>query len=122
MADAWGGSWGNPSAWGVSWGSGAAPVATRTNWDTSDPQFYDWWRKRAQEERQKLEIVQEAVEAQAEPPLREETIEAIEAASSMDEIVNLDLFEHERATLRRMIRDYQDMLDEEEALLLALIH
>jgi len=28
MSDAWGGSWGIPSAWGVSWGGGVVPTPT----------------------------------------------------------------------------------------------
>lgn len=94
-------------------------------WDTSDPVFYDWWRNRAKEERKKLEAIKAApVRAAkvAKPALREETIEAIEVAQSIDEIQAIDMLRSERAVLKKIIAEYQDVLDEEEALLLALLH
>lgn len=99
------------------------PVTTRTNWDTSDPLFYDWWRKRALDERAKLEVVQEIIE-EATPALRVETIDAVEAATSVAEIQSLDLLKYERDILRAAIADYQRMIDEdeEEAAILLLMH
>ncbi len=93
------------------------------NWDTSDPQFYDWWRKRAKTEREKLEAVIEIVE-EAAPALREETIAAVEAATSIDQMQSLNLLKYERDILRAAIAEYQAMIDqdEEEAVILLLIH
>lgn len=94
--------------------------------DIADPQFYDWWRKRAREERQKLEVVKtEMLAPDVEPkPLREETIAAVEAASSVKEIQSLDLLKYERNILKAAIADYERMVaeDEEEAALLLLMH
>ena len=119
MANAWGSSWG--VSWGVSWGTSV--VAARTSGDSSDPLFYDWWRKRAQDERDKLETVIEIVEESA-PVLREETIEAVEAATSIDQIQSLNLLKYERDILRAAIAEYQRMVDEdeEEAAILLLMH
>lgn len=109
------------------WGDGgtAAPpvVVTRTNWDTSDSQFYDWWRQRAKRERAKLVPVAEIVE-EATPALREETISAVEAATSVSQIQSMDLLKYERDILRAAIADYQRMIDEdeEEAAILLLMH
>jgi hypothetical protein len=107
------------------WGPAvAAPVVTtRSSGDSSDPLFYDWWRKRAQDERDKLETVIEIVEESA-PVLREETIEAVEAATSIDQIQSLNLLKYERDILRAAIAEYQRMVDEdeEEAAILLLMH
>lgn len=121
----WNVSWGSASntcntAWGISWSDSwrcawelRQQQGTRTNWDTSDPLFYDWWRKRAQDERAKLEVVQEIIE-EAAPALRVETIAAVEAATSVGEIQSLDLLKYERDILRAAIAEYQAMIDQDE--------
>lgn len=91
----------------------APPVVQRGNWDTSDPLFYDWWRKRAQDERERFEFI-DAASGTISPPLRTETVAAVEAATSVAEIQSLDLLKYERDILRAAIADYQAMIDQDE--------
>ncbi len=79
----------------------------------ADPIFFDWWRKRAEDERAKLEFVQEELE-EAAPALRVETIAAVEAATSIHEIQSLNLLKYERDILRAAIAEYQAMIDQDE--------
>lgn len=125
MADAWGGAWG--TSWGVSWGSGVTPppVVTNTNWDTSDPLFYNWWRKKLNKP-----AIKEVAEAD-EPALvvlapSPATIKALTVARSPEAVQKVirGLVPREAEIARDMLAEWQQMIDEddEEILLMASLH
>lgn len=98
---------------------GAVAPVQQGNWDTTDPLFYDWWRR----QRQALEAVKTEAEEQ---PLQVETIQAVEAATSIADVehlaVSVALLARERVILNQLILDYQQYLDDEEEAEFLLLH